>query len=214
MMTDTEKSTILSAIRQILYCAGCFGVAFLQHAIAAVCKEKTFDENGILENLQLGELLLACALFLCVSFIRKNFHKLGIVFASLCAFAACRELDSFFDDHIPLIGWKFAFLFVVLAIGYAMKNWRKTREELLLFFRHPSFPMMCCAMTVIIPVAQCIGHRSFVVNVLQVEHVGSIKEFIEESIETVGYFILICSAIELFWHSRQSNDTKSLPTAH
>ena len=187
---------------------------FLQHAIAAVCKDKTFDENGILENLQLGELLLACALFFCVSFICKNFHNLGVVFASLCAFAACRELDSFFEDHIPLIGWKFAFLFVVLAIGYAMKNWRKTREELLLFFRHPSFPMMCCAMTVIIPVAQCIGHRSFVVNVLQVEHVGSIKEFIEESIETVGYFILICSAIELFWHSRQSNDTKSLPTAH
>ena len=214
MMTDTDKSTIFSTIRQFLYCAGCFGVMFLQHAIAAVCKDKTFDENGILENLQLGELLLACALFFCVSFICKNFHNLGVVFASLCAFAACRELDSFFDDHIPLIGWKFAFLFVVLAIGYTMKNWRKTREELLLFFRHPSFPMMCCAMTVIIPVAQCIGHRSFVVNVLQVEHVGSIKEFIEESIETVGYFILICSAIELFWHSRQSNDTKSLPTAH
>ena len=214
MMTDTDKSTIFFTIRQFLYCAGCFGVMFLQHAIAAVCKDKTFDENGILENLQLGELLLACALFFCVSFICKNFHNLGVVFASLCAFAACRELDSFFDDHIPLIGWKFAFLFVVLAIGYAMKNWRQTREELLLFFRHPSFPMMCCAMTVIIPVAQCIGHRSFVVNVLQVEHVGSIKEFIEESIETVGYFILICSAIELFWHSRQSNDTKSLPTAH
>ena len=210
MMTDTDKSTIFSAIRQIIYLAGCFGVMFLQHAIAAVCKDKTFDENGILENLQLGELLLACALFFCVSFICKNFHILGVVFASLCAFAACRELDSFFDDHIPLIGWKFAFLFVVLAIGYAMKNWRKTCEELLLFFHHPSFPMMCCATTVIIPVAQCIGHRSFVVNVLQVEHVGSIKELIEESIETVGYFILICSAIELFWHSRQTAETKTV----
>ena len=69
MMTDTEKSTILSAIRQILYCVGCFCVAFLQHAVAAVCKEKTFDENGILENLQLGELLLACVLFLIIFFI-------------------------------------------------------------------------------------------------------------------------------------------------
>ena len=206
MMTESEKSTIFSAIRQIFYCAGCFGVTFLQHAIAAVSKEKTFDENGILENLQLGELLLACVLFLCVSFIRKNFHKLGVVFASLCAFAACRELDSFFDEHIPLIGWKIAFLFIILAVGYAMKNWRQTREELLMFFRHPSFPMMCCVITVIIPVAQCIGHRSFVINVLQMEHVGNIKEFIEESIETAGYFILICSAIELFFPS--PNHTK------
>ena len=105
MMTDTEKSTILSAIRQILYCVGCFCVAFLQHAVAAVCKEKTFDENGILENLQLGELLLACVLFLIIFFHRKSFRILSIVFASLCAFAACRELDNFFAGNIPLIGW-------------------------------------------------------------------------------------------------------------
>ena len=210
MMTDTEKSTVFSAIRQFLYCAGCFGVTFLQHAIAAVCKEKTFDENGILENFQLGELLLACCLFLVVSFRGRTFHKLGIVFSSLCAFAACRELDSFFDDHVPFIGWKFAFLFIVLAVGYAMKNWRQTREELLIFFRHPSFPMMCCAITIIIPLAQCIGHRSFVVNVLQVDHVGNIKELIEESIETACYFILICSAIELFWNSRQTAETKTV----
>ena len=66
--------------------------------------------------------------------------------------------------------------------------------------------MMCCAITVIIPIAQCIGHRSFVINVLQLEHVGNIKEFVEESIETAGYFILVCSAIELFWPSRRSNE--------
>ena len=119
-------------------------------------------------------------------------------------------MDSFFDDHVPFIGWKFAFLFIVTAVGYAMKYWRQTREELLVFFRHPSFPMMCCAITIIIPLAQCIGHRSFVVNVLQINHVGNIKELIEESIETAGYFILICSAIELFWNSRQTAETKTV----
>ena len=210
MMTDTEKSTVFSTIRQILYCAGCIGVTFLEHAVAAVCKAKTFDENGFMENFQLGELVFACTLFLIISFRRKMFHKMGIIFAALCAFAACRELDNVFDDLIPVISWKFAFLFIVLASAYAMKNWQKTREELFTFLRHPSFLMMCCAMTVIIPIAQCIGHRSFVVNVLQIDHVGSIKELIEESIETAGYFILICSAIELFWNSRQTAETKTV----
>ena len=206
MMTDSEKSTIFSAVRQLLYCAGCIGVTFLEHAVSAVCKAKTFDENGFMENFQLGELLLACALFLIISFRSKTFHKMGIIFAALSVAAAIRELDNVFDDLIPVIGWKFAFIFIVLATGYAIKNWQKTREELLIFFRHPSFPMMCCAITVIIPIAQCIGHRSFVINVLQVEHVGSIKEFVEESIETVGYFILVCSAIELFWPFHRSNE--------
>ncbi len=196
-MTATEKTTILSAVRQLLYCAGCFGVTFLQYAIAAACKEKTFDENGILENFQLGELLLACAMFLVVSLRRKDFHKLGIVFASLCAFAACRELDALFDDCIPVIGWKFAFLFITAATVYAFINWKRTHDEIFSFLRSSAFPMMCFVIIIVIPVAQCIGHRLFVANVLQMDHIGSIKEFIEESIETIGYFILLCSAIEL-----------------
>ena len=196
-MTATEKTTILAAVRQLLYCAGCFGVTFLQYAIAAACKEKTFDENGILENFQLGELLLACALFLVVSLRCKDLHKLGIVFASLCAFAACRELDALFDDCIPVIGWKFAFLFIAAATVYAFLNWKRTHDEIFCFLRSSAFPMMCFVIIIVIPVAQCIGHRSFVANVLQMDHIGSIKEFIEESIETIGYFILLCSAIEL-----------------
>ncbi len=196
-MTATEKTTILSAVRQLLYCAGCFGVTFLQYAIAAACKEKTFDENGILENFQLGELLLACAMFLVVSLRRKDLHKLGIVFASLCAFAACRELDALFDDCIPIIGWKFAFLFIAAATVYAFTNWKRTHDEIFSFLRSSAFPMMCFVIIIVIPVAQCIGHRSFVANVLQMDHIGCIKEFIEESIETIGYFILLCSAIEL-----------------
>ena len=181
-MTATEKTTILSAVRQLLYCAGCFGVTFLQYVIAAACKEKT---------------LLACALFLVVSLRRKDLHKLGIVFASLCAFAACRELDALFDDCIPVIGWKFAFLFITAATVYAFINWKRTHDEIFSFLRSSAFPMMCFVIIIVIPVAQCIGHRSFVANVLQMDHIGSIKEFIEESIETIGYFILLCSAIEL-----------------
>ena len=199
MMNDNEKSIVWSAARQFLYCAGCFAVTALEHAVAIIYQEKTFDENGFMENLQLGELLFASAVFLAVSFRRENVKKLSIVFSALCIFAACRELDNVFDDAIPLIGWKFAFVFIVASIGYALHHWQRTREELFNFLRHPSFLMMCCAMTIIIPVAQCVGHRSFVINVLQIEHVGEIKEFIEESIETAGYFILLCSAIELFW---------------
>ena len=203
MMTEQKKYTFWFTVRHFLYCAGCFGMTFLEQAVAAICKEKTFDENGIIENLQLSELLLACTLFLVLAFRNRAFRKLGIVFASLCAFATCRELDNILDDHLPFFGWKIAFLFIVVASGYAIRHWKMTMEELLRFLRHPSFIMMCCAITVVISVAQCIGHRSFVMNVLQVEHVGNIKEFIEESIETVGYFILLCSVIELFFNPLQ-----------
>ena len=199
MMTETEKSSIWTAVRQVLYFAGCFAMAAVEQTAAAICKGRTFDENGFMENLQLALLLAACASFLAVSRCRDIFHRLGGVFAACCLFAACRELDSFFDDTIPLLGWKFAFLFLAGATAYALQDWKDTRGELCAFLQHPSFTMMCAAMAVILPIAQCIGHKSFVINVLHAEHASDVKELIEEGIETVGYFMLLCSAIELFW---------------
>ena len=54
-------------------------------------------------------------------------------------------------------------------------------------------------MVLVLPVAQCIGHKRFLINVLQEDHVGRIKELLEESLETIGYFILLCSSVELIW---------------
>ncbi len=209
MMTISEKTTFWSATRQLLYCAGCFVMIFLEYAIATIYKDRTFDENGIMENLQLGELLFACALFCIIALRQKTFTKLSLFFASLCAFAACREMDNLLDDRIPAVGWKIAFIFIAAAVIYALKHWKCTREELFKFLSHPSFIMMCFAVTTIIPIAQCVGHKSFVINVLQMEHVGSIKEFIEESIETIGYFILLCSAVELLCHPNKQTGQES-----
>ena len=57
--------------------------------------------------------------------------------------------------------------------------------------------MMLFALALIIPIAQCLGHKPFLANVLSESHIGKVKEFIEESIETVGYFVLLCSSFEL-----------------
>ncbi len=53
MMTISEKTTFWSATRQLLYCAGCFVMIFLEYAIATIYKDRTFDENGFMEILQL-----------------------------------------------------------------------------------------------------------------------------------------------------------------
>ncbi len=201
-MTTTEKATIWFGIRHIIYLAGCFAVILLEHFLACRFHGETFREHCIIENLQLGELLLATVIFGVASLRKGEFARLMPLFASLCAFAVCRELDNFLGAHIPVVGWKIGVVFPIASISYALADWQETRREFFIFLHHPAFEIMMCAMVLVLPVAQCIGHKSFLVNVLQEEHVGRIKELLEESLETIGYFILLCAAVELLWKQK------------
>ena len=196
-MTTTKKASLWFGIRQLIYLAGCFAVILIEHLLATRYHGETFHEHCIIENLQLCELLLTTLLF-CISWLRQGvFAKLMPLFAGLCAFAACRELDCFLGNHIPTFGWKIGVIFPIASVAYALKDWKETQRVIFLFLRHPSFELMLCAMILILPVAQCIGHKSFLLNVLEEEHIGRIKELLEESLETIGYFVLLCSSIEL-----------------
>ena len=199
MMTTTEKASIWFGIRQFIYLAGCFVVILLEHFLACRFQAETFREHCIIENIQLGELLLATIIFGVASLRKGEFARLMPLFAGLCAFAVSRELDNFLGAHIPVVGWKIGVVFPIASVSYALADWQETKKEFFLFLHHPSFEIMLCAMVLVLPVAQCIGHKRFLINVLQEEHVGRIKELLEESLETIGYFILLCSSVELIW---------------
>ena len=198
-MTTTEKASVWFGVRQLIYLGGCFAVVLLEHLLAYCFHGETFHEHCIIENIQLCELLLATIVFSIGKLCNGEYERLTSFFAGLCAMAVCRELDNFLGTHIPLIGWKIGVVFPIFTALYALADWQETRKELFRFLRHPAFEIMLCAMVLVFPAAQCIGHRSFLVNVLQEEHVGRIKELLEESLETIGYFILLCASVELQW---------------
>jgi hypothetical protein len=118
--------------------------------------------------------------------------------ASLSFLASVRELDKFFDESVKFVGWEIGFLFPVSALIFAYKNRRALRNTLIDFYSSSAFYMMCCAMIIILPIAQCIGHGPFVRDVLGDFRVGDIKEFFEESCETMGYFLILLSSIEFY----------------
>ena len=93
------------------------------------------------------------------------------------------------------------------AFVYACRRFRAFLAACLEFAGMPSFFMMMCSMIIVVPVAQLIGHKPFLLNVLvEYDHIGPIKELFEECAETMGYFCLGCSAIEMLCNLW--NDTK------
>ena len=115
---------------------------------------------------------------------------------TLCLFACCRELDKFFDNYLGFVSWKFCYIFPVLALIYAYRHKNNIGDNIFSFCASPAFYMMCCAMIVIIPLAQCIGHNPFIADVMGKYRVADIKELFEESCETIGYFIIFLASIE------------------
>lgn len=194
--TKTEQTLLYNALRQFLYFAANFAMIYLIYILAKHFHELTFDEHGIIENIQLALLLISGLIFITQAYKSPEYRIVSLLLASYCLLASCRELDKFFDSVLPVISWKFGFLFPLAALYNAFKNSRKFIKTVLQFTAFPSFYMMCFAVTLVIPIAQCIGHRPFVAAVLGEYNIADIKEFFEESCETMGYLMITMSAIE------------------
>ena len=196
-MLSIKKIVCAFPISLLVYALACLGIVILEYMLASIYKARTFEEQGPVENLQLILLLMASALFFAKSIHEKRFARSCLCFTGMCLFAIGRELDSFLDKNIGFIGWKIAFVMLIAPGVYCILDWRRTLMEFMVIARKRSFTLMYCAVIVLLPIAQCIGHKPFIINVLETSHVGLIKELIEESIETIGYFLVLCSSVEL-----------------
>lgn len=197
--TKSERTIVFNVVRQFIYFCVLFAFIGFIHLLSSVYHEQTFAEHGIVENIQLGLLLSSGLIFLAQLTLRPEYACVLWLLASCSFLAACRELDMFFDNHLPIISWKIGYIFPFIAFYKAWQYKHALKKTLIRFFTSPSFYMMCCAMTIIIPIAQCIGHRPFIVNILGVNDVVAIKELFEETCEAMGYMLILLSAIECYF---------------
>ena len=164
-----------------------------------------FEEENFAENLQVVFLGGACFFFLLNAFLRKGFRSICLFCASLCALAFCREFDEALDEMLPCISWRIGFLFPAMAGLYAIWRRKMFTTALCSFFKTP-----CCIMlfqaTVIVLMAQMIGHNAFIKAILvEIEHIHSVKELFEEAAELIGYFVILCASIDLLFEAKHQN---------
>ena len=199
-MSETEKTTCFNLFRLGIYFLLLMGLAFGMWGIARVYGTQTFEEYGLVENLQIGMLILSGILFLCVGGHSSFCRPLSFFFASLTFFASIRELDAFFDAALPTISWKFAFVFPLLGMGYLFENRRQIRQLIFNFLNSPAFYLMLSAIIIFLPLAQCIGHKQMIIDALGgAQNAIYVRRLVEESMELMAYTLILFSAIELCW---------------
>ncbi len=208
-MPDSSSQPVSTGIpsvflRQCLSLAGSALMVSLLWLLALRWQTETFHEGGPVENLQLAELLLAGGLFALAGLRRKEFSLVAWLLGGICLFAACRELDNLLDRLLPVVSWKAGLLFVLVPAALALRRRRQFAAQACAFMETAACAMLFAAFLVVVPLAQGIGHKSFLANLMPTAaHYGAVKELIEESLETIGYFLLLCSSIEIFFNKHK-----------
>ncbi len=200
MKLEMNKGALAIGVRQILYLAVCICAMVLQHTVAYHCHEDTCAENGIVENMQLMLLIGASVVFFVHALIHRREKTVLYILSGLCALGACREMDRVLDELIPVVSWKVGVLFVIVPVVFAFRHIKEVVPSLERFLQSRCFVMLCCAFTIILVLGQLIGHKPYLKAVIvDMEHLGTIKEMVEESIETIGYLLILLASIESFF---------------
>jgi len=198
-VTHEEQKILYQTIRFVLYFALICTLSILIWGLSSIYHKETFLEYGIIENIQFLLLLFTGCIFWAESYFLKEKGPLLLLFASLCFLAFCRELDGLFDSLLPIISWKFGFLFPILALSNLYRHRKKMRPIVFSFLKTPTFYLMFTATIICIPVAQCLGHKPMLATIMDnANDVWLARRIIEESLEIIGYFLLLLSTIECY----------------
>lgn len=197
-LIKNRRQLFFTQARQIGY-VGVLSLSVLAlWKLADIYKSELIVENGIVEIAQTVVLLLTTVSLCVQAYFNRLYRPLMLLLAALAFSAAIREQDSFLDAHLPLIGWKFAWIFPAAALFYISRNWRRNLRMFTEFLRSNSFSMMITALTIIIPVAQLLGHRSFLCDLLLIPDSDGvlIRRVLEEPIELMGYLQILLATAE------------------
>lgn len=199
-LTASEKHTLFTLCRHAAYIGIQLLVVFTLWRLGSIFKEGLIEEYGILENMQTVVLALSSAVLLGEAARHERYRAILFSMAMCTTAALIREQDAFLDEHLPIISWKFCFIFPIMGLAALWRQIRTDRAPLFDFFRSGSFGIMLMAFVTIVPLAQCLGHRHFVIDVLGTEEDPRlIRRFLEEPFELMGYIQILLAAIEFYF---------------
>lgn len=199
-LSEQERTTLWVFVRHVSYFFALLlcicGMWKLGKADGAAC----VGEDGIIEVIEAWLLLFTGCVYTVLALCSRPYRALLFWLASLLFAATCRELDFYFDLVLPVISWKFCYVFPFAALIYLWRHRVGVRRELFLFLRSHTFYLLFTASLVVLVIAQAVAHRSFIEDVLGTDlDLSLTRRLMEEPIELVGYIIILFSTWEFYW---------------
>lgn len=193
-----NKQTVRATIRQGIFLIILTLIVFIFWQVSDVYKSATVQEYGLFETAQSVVLFLIALSFGIQAARNKSYRAILLLLCGLALAALVREQDAYLDKAIPYIGWTWCWIFPITGLVILIRQLRRETATFTHFLRSHSFHMMMTALIIIIPIAQCLGHRSFLEDLLGDPSIDShlVRRIMEEPIELLGYLQILLASIE------------------
>lgn len=193
-----NRTLVYSQLRQFLYLVTLTVIVFIFWKIGDAFKSATVQEYGMFETMQSIVLGLIAASFGFQAYGNRAYRPILFSLSMLALAALVREQDAYLDKVIPYIGWTWCWLFPISGLIYLIQSRRTIGTAMETFLKTNSFHMMVTAVIIIIPIAQCLGHRSFLADLLGDTEVNTflVRRILEEPIELIGYIQILLASVE------------------
>lgn len=186
-------------LRGFIYLFAVAGVAQLislegyQFQIAA-----EYSEQTLTEHMQDFMSFFSCILFLYAARLDKKLNIAATLLGALSAMMFVRESDSLLDSYVFDGAWQtiVSVIFVCVVI-YLWGRFSSIYASLKEYSQQPSFGTFLAGFVTIMAFSRLMGRSSFWQAVMGDSYIRLVKNIVEEGIETLGYTLILISAIEL-----------------
>jgi len=157
-----------------------------------------YNENTLTEHMQDIMTLTSSLLFIYAASLNQKLKVASALLAALLAMMFVRESDSLLDHNIYDGAWETLVLmiFIVLLI-FLRGKFSTIYSSLKAYSETPCYGTFLAGLVVLIAFSRVMGRGSFWESVMDEKYMRIVKNIVEEGTETLGYTLILISAVEL-----------------
>ncbi|EGU37991.1 hypothetical protein VISP3789_16673 [Vibrio splendidus ATCC 33789] len=164
-------------------------------------------EISVTEMLQQLLLIVSSGSFVYLARKRNEVKNAAVLISAFFAVLFIREMDFWFDK-IAHGAWVFpAALVAGSAIFYAVKNGKRTIDQLALILASPHMNLLVTGVMLLLVFSRLFGMGSFWHNVMGDDYVRAVKNIAEEGTELLAYCLIAFASLKtVLGITRKNND--------
>uniref|UniRef100_A6VV13 Uncharacterized protein n=1 Tax=Marinomonas sp. (strain MWYL1) TaxID=400668 RepID=A6VV13_MARMS len=157
-----------------------------------------YSEQTLTEHLQDFMSFFSCMLFLYAARLDAKLNIAATLLGALLAMMFVRESDSLLDQYVFDGAWQsiVSMIFICVLI-FLWGRFSSIYASLKEYSLQSSFGTFLAGFVTILAFSRLMGRSSFWQAVMGDSYMRLVKNIVEEGIETLGYTLILISAIEL-----------------
>lgn len=153
-------------------------------------------ENSVTEMLQQFLLIVSSGAFAYLAKKRPEVKHAAMLISAFFAVMFIRELDYWFDMIVHGAWVVPALLVAGSAIFYAIKNGKRTIDQLALILASPHMNMLITGVMLLLVFSRLFGMGSFWHGVMGEHYISNVKTIAEEGTELLAYCLIAFASLK------------------